>query len=664
MAGALLLWGWENGLLMWGIVLAALLEGSRLVRIRWDFSNIDLNRISDLSWALLVGTGLLLYSIEENRLLFVFRLVQWFPVCFCPIMLAQAYGNRQAMPLSVFWWLLRRQPESEAANKLFNISYCYFAICVLALSASTLPDSFFYPGVCLLVAFALTGARPRRISMTAWVVLLLLSAGAGEFSQKGLHSMQDSVERVLGGWIADFFRSTSDDRECRTRIGQPGLVPQSGKIVLRLYPGPGGFVPALLRETTWDAYRRQIWMSSNNEPVMARAGNNDNFRLAPVNNLSNEVEIASYFENGNGVLPLPHGTFEIDDVPALVKTNRMGTARIDDGPGLLDMRVFYGPGRTFDSPPCDRDLMIPSEERPAIVQIARELKLAGMTERQKIRTVERFFATDFIYTLNIPYHDPRHESTPLEYFLKRSHRGHCEYFATATVLLLRQAGVRARYVTGYAVPASARHGDTYLVRARDAHAWTLVYNDDSKLWEQVDTTPSNSDIAAAAQSPWWEPASDALSNLYFQFSKWRWNKTSYARYSVWLLVPMILYLIGRILFSQDRRRRASGPGDAGPGAPWPGLDSELYLINERLAAAQLSRMPNEPLRSWQQRLESVFPNSERLRRIFHLHRTLRFDPHGLKKGERETLRAEAQEWLAEFTKEHPPAPAGRFQAPG
>jgi hypothetical protein len=48
-----------------------------------------------------------------------------------------------------------------------------------------------------------------------------------------------------------------------------------------------------------------------------------------------------------------------------------------------------------------------------------------------------------------------------------------------------------------------------------------------------------------------------------------------------------------------------------------------------------------------------------LRRIFLLHRGLRFDPHGLKEDDRETLRSEAQRWLAEFT-----ARAAQKKAPG
>jgi hypothetical protein len=649
MGGALLFWGWQTGLFMWGALLAAALEGARLTRTRWNFSNADLNRISDLCWVLCVGAALVLYSTED-RLIFVFKLSQWLPFCFSPLMLAQAYGNRATMPLSVFWWLLRRSPSSPAARKSYNISFCYFAFCLLAASASTQANGFFYPGITLLIALALTSARPRRVSWTAWVTLLLVVAVAGQLSHKELRRAQDAMEGVLGAWIAALFRSMPDNRECQTKIGYQGPIPLSGKIALRVRPEPGGYVPPLLREATWDAYRKETWSASNNDFSMVHTGNNDIVKLLPTNTLSSEVEIARYYEDGAGTLVLPHGTFEIDDVPALVKTNRLGVAMIESGPGLLDVRAFFGPGRSFDSPPCERDLMVPEVEKPALSKVVADLKMQGMTERQKIRAIERFFANHFTYSLNPPRHRNRlNQATWLSYFLNISHTGHCEYFATATVLLLRQAGVSARYVTGYAVPESALRGDTYLVRERHEHAWALAYHRDTGLWEQIDTTPSNWDKAKAAQPPWWEPASDTLSNLYFQFSKWRWNKTSYARYTSWLLVPLILYLLGRIMLNQRRQNLASGADDAARRTAWPGLDSELYLINRQLAAAQLSRLPNEPLLSWQQRLELAFPDSARLRRIFHLHRSLRFDPRGLKKDERETLRNEAQRWLVEFT---------------
>ena len=57
----------------------------------------------------------------------------------------QPYGDRAKMPLSVFWWLLRRSPNSATARKSHNISYCYFAICMLAASSSTQANRFFMP---------------------------------------------------------------------------------------------------------------------------------------------------------------------------------------------------------------------------------------------------------------------------------------------------------------------------------------------------------------------------------------------------------------------------------------------------------------------------------------------------------------------------------------
>jgi transglutaminase-like putative cysteine protease len=644
LGAALLFWGWENGHPLVGAALAAIVEAARIAQARWDFSDKDLYRISDLCWALVVGVALLLYSMSDH-LLFVFKLAQWFPVCFLPLILAQLYGNRPTMPFSVFWWLLRRDPDSPAARKSCNISYGYFTVCVMGVSASTQSDRYFYPGIALLIAWALTAGRSRRISHVLWVALLAAAIAAGEVSHTELRSVQTAVETMLSTWLTDLFRPAPDTRELQTRIGYSGRLVQSGKIMLRLRVEPGALAPSLLRETTWDAYRQGVWTGSNNDFVVPRLGYEDSWLFLPTNALSNQVEISLYYDNDTGVLPLPHGTFEVEDIPEAVKTNRLGVAIIENPPGLLDLRASFGPGRSFDAPPCDRDLMVDKDEAPVLARIVTELGLDKMTEQQKIRAIDHFFATRFRYSLTLPNRRARHSVTYLGYFLTRSHIGHCEYFATATVLLLRQAGIPARYVTGYAVPVTAKHGDTYLVRSRDAHAWALVYHNDTKIWEQLDTTPGGREAVQGMAPPWWEPETDALSNFYFQFSKWRWSRTSWARYSIWLLVPTILYLAGRILFGQRRQRSKFGDEQE---EPWPGGDSELYLINRRLAAAQLSRLPNEPLLSWQQRLEQAFPDSIRLRRIFHLHRCLRFDPQGLKAHERETLRAEAQRWLEEF----------------
>jgi hypothetical protein len=268
-------------------------------------------------------------------------------------------------------------------------------------------------------------------------------------------------------------------------------------------------------------------------------------------------------------------------------------------------------------------------------------------DRQKIRRVTRFFHDNFRYSLNPPHRSGRNT---LDRFLTNTMAGHCEYFATATVLLLRQVGVRARYVTGYAVPDSARRGDTYSVRERHAHAWALVYYSDADMWEQVDNTPSGWTEMPAVQTRWWEATCDLVSNVYFQFSKWRWSKTSYARYAQGALAPLVLYLVWRIIATRRRKHLVPAPAAPAPEPLWPGRDSELYLIDKKLADSGLARQPDEPLALWQRRLEKTVPLQTGLNRVFDLHRRLRFDPRGLKTGERELLRRDATQWLEEFSR--------------
>ncbi|MEM9137769.1 MAG: transglutaminase domain-containing protein, partial [Cyanobacteria bacterium P01_F01_bin.42] len=78
--------------------------------------------------------------------------------------------------------------------------------------------------------------------------------------------------------------------------------------------------------------------------------------------------------------------------------------------------------------------------------------------------------------------------TPLEAFLLDHRSGHCEYFASATALLLRSTGIPARYVAGYSVSEFSPAEQQYIGRVRDAHAWVMAYVDGA--WRTIDTTPS------------------------------------------------------------------------------------------------------------------------------------------------------------------------------
>lgn len=81
-----------------------------------------------------------------------------------------------------------------------------------------------------------------------------------------------------------------------------------------------------------------------------------------------------------------------------------------------------------------------------------------------------------------------------EYFLFEQKEGYCVHFATAAVLLMRMYGVPARYVTGFAVPASDfewQDGTGWVANVQDgrAHAWAEIYVDQYG-WIPFETTPS------------------------------------------------------------------------------------------------------------------------------------------------------------------------------
>lgn len=62
------------------------------------------------------------------------------------------------------------------------------------------------------------------------------------------------------------------------------------------------------------------------------------------------------------------------------------------------------------------------------------------------------------------------------WFLESSETGYCVHFATAATVLLRAAGIPARYVTGFRCEATA--GQPLVVTTEEAHAWAEYYDAD------------------------------------------------------------------------------------------------------------------------------------------------------------------------------------------
>jgi hypothetical protein len=77
---------------------------------------------------------------------------------------------------------------------------------------------------------------------------------------------------------------------------------------------------------------------------------------------------------------------------------------------------------------------------------------------------------------------------PVEAFLFEMKMGHCEYFASAMVLLLRSLGIPARFINGFAVGEWNDVESYYVIRQQDAHSWVEACID-GMGWVTFDPTP-------------------------------------------------------------------------------------------------------------------------------------------------------------------------------
>lgn len=128
-------------------------------------------------------------------------------------------------------------------------------------------------------------------------------------------------------------------------------------------------------------------------------------------------------------------------------------------------------------------LAVPKELRPELSNLLKP----GAAPSQTLSELQKFFKS-FSYTLEGVNTGKKQD--PVLYFLKVSRAGHCEFFATAAVLLLRNAGIPARYVTGFLCQEKSSAGDYYVVRTMHAHAWCEAYLKDRGEWVIADFTPS------------------------------------------------------------------------------------------------------------------------------------------------------------------------------
>ena len=137
--------------------------------------------------------------------------------------------------------------------------------------------------------------------------------------------------------------------------------------------------------------------------------------------------------------------------------------------------------------------------------LAAEWTSGARADRERAERIVERFHRDYAYTTVFV---GRGGADPLATFLYDTRRGHCEYFASSMVLLLRAVGVPARLVTGFYGAEWSGWEEAWIVRQSYAHAWVEAWIA-GEGWQVFDPTPPEGlpaapsrDLRLWAQQAW------------------------------------------------------------------------------------------------------------------------------------------------------------------
>lgn len=635
LGAALAGWGLHTDLAWLGVPLALLAELPRFLDWRWELQPRERQRIADFCSLLILVTSVVLYLNSSRLGSAVILLIQWLPALLFPLLTTQLYEGRQGVEMSVLFLSLRGRAAGE---EQLDLTPPYLLVCVIAAAMVPMPSPWYLPGLGLLVAGTLWGLRPSCWPRGPWVwgALLAVAIGLGQLIGEGLRQAHEQVGDWVVAWLADWISEDWDPYRADTAIGDVGRLKSAERVLLRVWPDAPPKSPLLLRTGSYNRYVDGTWLADSGgfDPLV---GDQRDWRLPGEGDGVRRVRVTAPLPQGRGPLPLPDGTRLIGGLAAAaLSRNAAGVVRIADGPPLARYQVQYG-AVSADAPPNEVDLRVPAKERAGLDRLVGEWGLDQAPPPQAVDLLRRRFVQEFTYSLDLTA--PKDQRSPLDYFLFEGHRGHCEYFATSAVLLLRRAGIPSRYLRGWSIQEYSDMEQAYVARGRHAHAWVQVWLEGT--WREFDPTPTSWGDQEADARPWWGYALDGWDRVWFGFQLWQETGTFERTWLAIGLPPLVAWFAWRII-RRGQRRRGSVPA-----ADLPALARGPFTQVEAVLAGQgWPRRPGETLAHWVARLEreGASPAAD-LQPALRLWYRLRFDPACRDQDGDRRMRRSINRWL-------------------
>lgn len=106
-------------------------------------------------------------------------------------------------------------------------------------------------------------------------------------------------------------------------------------------------------------------------------------------------------------------------------------------------------------------------------ELARRITAGMENPYNKAIALQSYLEEHYTYDLSArPI--PRNQDA-VNHFLFKSKRGYCDIFASSMVIMAREVGIPARWVTGFATGEYSGIDNRYHVRFKDMHAWAELY---------------------------------------------------------------------------------------------------------------------------------------------------------------------------------------------
>jgi protein-glutamine gamma-glutamyltransferase len=285
------------------------------------------------------------------------------------------------------------------------------------------------------------------------------------------------------------------------RLGEVASVKLNPQVVMRVRvatPPSQNRARLRWRGVTFDEYDGQTWSDSVQQlqPVR-RAG--EGFQLEM------PVPLALLTDQTFFLEPLDLST--VFAAPSPIFVGDVNSLQRDAGDGLwtenhalqrLQYRVYSytalpseealaaDVSRLYPPDVRRRYLQLPIDRDRRIDQLAAEVTAGATTPLETARMIESHLQTSYGYSLDLRR---TNDGDAVADFLFNIRAGHCEYFATAMVLMLRARRIPARLVNGFQMGEYSDVSGVYTVRQSDAHSWVEVYFAQNR-WVAFDPTPA------------------------------------------------------------------------------------------------------------------------------------------------------------------------------